>query len=913
MKSKNIKIRSLQAASVYRVNHDYKYICQNGTVKDCFLDVGEAVLNDSILSKYALKHGVTVNSRNMSYDFVMMKFDYGVDGDACHASISSDELRKDFYENGVDVTWLKYDLSTGKQIGIDRSIHYKMLCRNPGKAKSGHCLFVREELYENMINFLTMGLWNKIPDNEPAKIVELSAYSPLISATALDYLKIPIDSIFVLKDEEVSIRKKACIVKKGKDKIYRYAKKPFPEIEKLINEKGYTFYKSKADDSHLTYIGRTKQEIIQTGVDYNDCWDVQTDIVDGCVVEETDDAEITNILWDGEGLIDESIFPDGMNGFVYCRNHFLKSCLFRASIKKYFKDYYKSKYDNAYVTDMFGRKIKVSDIKMIVTDNSLKWLKFVDLMSKSGTKEDAFPYWQKFVEKHSDDGIAEFEIVKTAHKSKYGNLQRTSFQMNNTLLSTDWQQLTRIAQTSIDYINKLKTDDDAFLDYLRITSAKYNINRVLIDLCAFNNKFINTDYYAEKKRNIIYRLKDWMKKGKLFQEGDNLTICGNPLAMLIKVVGGDPLRENCFSVINDGIQCYTERFSDGERLAGFRSPHNSPNNIVHLYNVYPDELIKYFPNLGDGVIVLNGIHTDIQSRANGMDMDSDCCLITNQPDIVLLAREAYLKCPTIINAIPHTSNQYKKNMSDFAKMDSSISQAQYAVGSTSNQAQLALSYWFDGGCQNDDLRDVYIICSVLAQTSIDAAKRSFDISERAEFDRLTSYPCMRKSNERFPQFYADVQKYKYRNQKNKISIKDTDIRFYNCPMDILYRIIDKNVVDMRRSNDKKKLIDIESVLLQEDDYSLVNRKQTGRLIESIREYQKQVDILDMDLARENYKDDKIKLYSDLMDDIKRLKIKKPTMNKLIHMAFSDAKIRDNLLIALYEKDRDMFMSCFKKS
>ena len=33
-----------------------------------------------------------------------------------------------------------------------------------------------------------------------------------------------------------------------------------------------------------------------------------------------------------------------------------------------------------------------------------------------------------------------------------------------------------------------------------------------------------------------------------------------------------------------------------------RSPHNAPNNIIHLWNTYSKPLQKYFPNIGDNVI-----------------------------------------------------------------------------------------------------------------------------------------------------------------------------------------------------------------------------------------------------------------------------------------------------------------------
>ena len=102
-----------------------------------------------------------------------------------------------------------------------------------------------------------------------------------------------------------------------------------------------------------------------------------------------------------------------------------------------------------------------------------------------------------------------------------------------------------------------------------------------------------------------------LKLGKLLQYGDNLTICGNPVALLKYITGelktnDGYVEDDCFSCFtqrDEGIECYTTRFNDGECLAGFRSPHNSPNNIVHLINKHPDILQKYFRFLYKGIII----------------------------------------------------------------------------------------------------------------------------------------------------------------------------------------------------------------------------------------------------------------------------------------------------------------------
>lgn len=911
------RIRSVQAASVYRCNNNYKFVYRReGKEKEYtepYLDYKHAVINKSLFALYARKHGVIVNKRGESLDFVMVKFDYGVDKDDSDKKniksyVSINELRNEAYENGITITWKKYNKDTGQEIvGARKTIIYRMLMRNPGKAKEGQCIFVRANLHEKMRDYLTMNLWKKMPNEKGAKIVEMSAYAPLITATAIDFIKIPLENIFVLKDEPVSCEKKAYKVK-CRDR----EEKDFASYEENINQRGYTFDKKKADaNSQLTYVKQTKDDCKLHGIDIS-----EIPFKKECYVDRTDKpSKIENILWDGMGLIDESIFPKNMNGFIYCRSHFFKSCLFRGNIQDYFKDYYKEKYDTVYETDMLGRSIKVTDIKVIVTENSLKWIKFIDLMSKKGSMKSAFKYYQNIMKK--DDEV--FEIVKTGHSSKYGDIQRSSFQMNNSLLTTDRKILDKVAKLTVEYADNLKTNIEAFLEYLEVTgAARYSINNVLIDLCNINDDFQYTDYFKKKRDDKISKLKTKkMQLGKLFQYGDNLTICGNPIAMLMKVTQQmNFLEEGCFEIIEDGIQCYTERFKEGEQIAGFRSPHNSMNNIVHLRNVYPDAIKTYFPKLGKNVIIINGIHTDVQNRLNGQDLDTDSIFGTNQKDVVALARKAYLEFPTIINQIPYGTSEYDKSMLSYSKMDANISSAQYAVGLSSNIAQLALSYWFDEGRDSKELEDVFIICSVLAQVAIDSAKRNFNINVNLELKRIRALPCMKKTP-RFPKFYAEIQRYKNEKKKgNRLEIKDADIKFYNCPMDILYNIIDKGIIDRRKNKDSntETIKEISSFFEYEPDHVGTNRKQSQKIIDAVEEYDKNISKLNC--TSESYYEDRLLEFEVCMSKIDECKkINYATMKYLIRYAFKagSEKIRDRILVVLYDKDKKTFLKCFKRS
>lgn len=923
-----IKIFSVQANSLYLYNEYRKDSDNLVTIRDKNgdwvdivprLDIGKAVLNDSIFTQFMRTRGAAVSKNGSSKTFIVLKFDYGVKG-----VMSANELRDYYYENGVDVPWEKRDKDTHEVIYTD-VIHYKMLMRNTGKAKNGDCIFIIENLHEMALKYITMDLFNRM-SKENAKIVELSAYSTLITATAMDYITIPLNSIFVVKDEKADTTKEALIVK-TKDVPCIKTEIDFNKSEEFLNEYGLTFYKKKLKKNpDLQYVKKTKSSVVNTlaerNIDIKLCPTVDiTYYKSECYVDrECGQTAISNVLWDGMGLIDESIFPQDKEGFIYCRSHFFKSCLFRGNIQDYFQDCYKENYEHAYAKDMFGRKIKVTDIKVIVSDKSLKWLKFQELMGE--TLEDAFRYYYKFMKKDGE----QFEIVKTAHTSKWGDLQRNSYQINNSQPCTDNSTLEKIAKPTIDYINSLKINHNAFIHHLEIAgSNRYSFNNVLIALNEWNDKFRYTRLFKNSRDTIISDFKNERAKlGKLFQEGDNLTICGNVMALLKKVTGQDDyLEEGCFETIENGIQCYTKRFEANTHIAAYRSPHNSPNNIVHLVNVYPAEIEKYFPKLGRNVIIINGIGTDVQSRLNGQDLDTDSVFATNQSEMVELAKYAYMKYPTIVNGIDEiSSSSYSKDMHSYAKMDNSISSSQYAIGYASNVAQLALSYYFDGGMKSKELEDVFIISSVLAQVAIDSAKRTYCVNVNAELSRLSHLDCMSCSDGKpYPEFYAKIQEIKNRRSKKKRKeIKTDESRRYNCPMEILAEIIEENAINLQEHKEFQTPTCKMKEVFEYKPTGRRDNKQYNKVLAIVQDYSKNVDNLDGEA--EDYTEKVMRELDDCMMKLNKLNISKNTMLSLINYAlgykknskkYSQKRIGKRLLTLLYDKAPDKFLSCFKKS
>lgn len=109
-----------------------------------------------------------------------------------------------------------------------------------------------------------------------------------------------------------------------------------------------------------------------------------------------------------------------------------------------------------------------------------------------------------------------------------------------------------------------------------------------------------------------------LRKGKITIPGDNLTVCGNPYALLLYTVGEDWSADPTLRPEPGVIQVYAPKFADGEYLCGIRNPHNASNNMGYFRNVKHPLMEKYF-DFSNNIMAVNCIETDIQDRMNGMD------------------------------------------------------------------------------------------------------------------------------------------------------------------------------------------------------------------------------------------------------------------------------------------------------
>lgn len=821
------------------------------------LSYTNAMFTNSLLSYYLVENGLRVSKDGRTRDIIGINFDFGAKSYAetlkrVEHSIEMEESQN----NDPDRLAKLHDLK--ERVELNKDLYQK-------KSKEA----IREEFYRNGVD-VTYTTTNK--QGEVVKAEKIH-YRMLYRSTG----KAKAGSCMFISDR---------LYKKAHNFLYMGIKLPKNNAP-IVEASAYVSLVASSVVDRICI--NPKNILILEDVDSffrANVVSVETNQNKECFAKTIKDYQVKNTLFDGQALIDKSIFPSWGNGYILLRHHMCKTAAFKTDIKAFFKDYFGEEYQQATVVDMFGNEHYAKDIQMITTDNAMKWLKF----------DISYEYWCERVNMNGNM----FGIVKTAHKSKFGEVQRMSYQMINSL---DVGIMKNVSKVSREYIMSLKSDDDVFLQYLRDNTNFANDFDVLVALCEQNPDFIRCDYFIERRRKIIKGYIHKFKTGKVIQEGDNLVMVGSPYAMLLHAVGEDVEKDDTLKGRDDAIECYTKRFPPNLQLAGFRNPHNGKNNILSLYNVDSEKLNKYF-DIGQQCVAVNCIHTDLQDRANGCDFDSDSIYCTNQVDIAQYAKYCYKHYPTIVNNIPKEKNCYTNSMADYALIDNNLSHSQLAIGESSNLAQLALTYTYNYDDQK--YKDYVCILSVLAQVSIDSAKRRYDIDIANEIRRIKRDMNIQEYG--YPKFWLNI-----RSGFNKDKI-NYDL---SCPMNELSNVRFKGV------SVRKGVLPISHFL---NKYEIKGSRRGSRKVEKI------IEKYSLELLASQFSDEDEYLllrsdFDEMIEDIKRVHISKQylsLMSWLVQRAFlltpqaynSHSQTHRNksiLLKTLYEVNPSCLLQVFSKN
>lgn len=433
---------------------------------------------------------------------------------------------------------------------------------------------------------------------------------------------------------------------------------------------------------------------------------VETSLENGRLHTKETIADISNSIWDGQSLMDISLFGNyEKKGMVLLRNQFFKSCCFNTNMQQWFKD--------NMITDIsqlngVTKAKNIEDVKLITTASSIKYLKFGSLDS-----------WLNNID-------TTFGVVKYEKKTHFieGNCVQTHYQLLNTL-QMSFNEVEELLKPNLDYLNMIKDDPDVLRFHIKhqgtfdenITSLESK-NDIVYKLLGLNNNFAKTKMYYDFKQDLVKSFIKNLRRGHIYVLGNYSTLCGNPIEMLKMSI-------NTFSGKSElGIgNVSSPRFDYEKVLLGCRSPHVTIGNLWLPYNVRNEDIDIYM-NGTDEIIYINSIGENVLERLSGADFDSDSILLTDNQLLINAANKNYTKFLTPTNNVKSTKT--KRNYTSYQKADLDIKTSTNKIGEIVNLSQELNTLIWDKLNNNDkDIMDIYYdVCQLDVMSNLEIVYQS---------------------------------------------------------------------------------------------------------------------------------------------------------------------------------------------
>lgn len=553
--------------------------------------------------------------------------------------------------------------------------------------------------------------------------------------------------------------------------------------------------------------------------------DVVVTTLDGTWLKSyPDNIEIKNSIWDGQSLMDISLFGKYSNyGMLLLRNRFFKSCCFNSNIQQWFID--------NHITDIsqlngFTLAKNIEDVRLITTPNSIKYLKF-------GKLED----WLNNIE-------SLFGIVKH-DKPTYnfdGRMVQTHYQLLNTLQLTK-EEVQKFIQPSLDYARLLKTDPTVLRYFIKYpddiefeTTSLNSKNDIIYKMIGLNNKFTKTKLFNEFKRDLTKAFIKNLKCGHVLVKGNYSTLISCPIEMLQFSIG----KFEGKSVIGKG-NIHSLNFDFNKTILGSRSPHVTIGNIWLPINV-ESEIVDKYVNLTKEIVCINTIEENTLERLSSADMDSDTALLTDEEILICAAIRNYelFKVPTSQVTAKKTSRKYTNE----EKADLDIKTSVNKIGEIINLSQeLNTLLWdkLNNGLSFIDVAELYYDIAkldVMSCIEIDKAKKEFVVDTVAEMKRIRKKYNIKDDDGRMikPNFFGHLARTKgyYNSEKKNYKKHDTS-------MDYLQTCI--NSFQLSRKNQSEKIIFCkftDVVNIDNFDIRYVKQEQIDRVIDLVTDMKKEI-------------------------------------------------------------------------
>ena len=606
----------------------------------------------------------------------------------------------------------------------------------------------------------------------------------------------------------------------------------------------------------------------------------------GQLVTSEERTEITNSIWDGQSLLDSSKFTGQYKNksMLLLRNRFFKSNCINTNIKLYMKERFKEDYNIAVIKDMYGNNIRVKDIKLITTPNSIKYLKFGD-----------YNTWR--------NNLIDFGIVKTDTPSheENGTMTRLNYQIVNTLDLYE-QDIEKLLDQEFHYFDLLKNDLFAIRHYLKIKQASmYEIDSTddfIYSMISINNDIANTELFAKYKRKIMDSFARRLKECRILVNGTHANIFGNVYEMLTSAT--DDFKQILFD-----NEIYSPMF-DEKQLFVARNPHITMGNVVIAKNTNNALFKKYF-NISNEIVIINSINNNVLQRLNGADFDGDSVQISDNE--LLIEKSISMKTPTTL--VPSIKILEERTLTNLANLD--IRTSKNYIGEIVNLSQQLNSLFWDNKRNNLPVNEIYkdvcILCS-LSNIEIDKAKRETNINTQKELKKIRDKYSITK-----------IRPYYF-----KVFTSGYDYRKLNCPTDILLEIVEKKSRKRSKRISKKvqftDLFKNTSININNIDYDKIKliitiiydfTKETKRIYNSTKDKQEKYLLYVQEKERIMnliksipITTDEIKYIINIYDRAQNEKNKTEEEKILIN-------IRRKLFTILYNYNKKQFINIFKET
>lgn len=488
---------------------------------------------------------------------------------------------------------------------------------------------------------------------------------------------------------------------------------------------------------------------------------VATRFIDGRLVSKIEDVEISNSIWDGQSLMDRSVFLDFQDhqrqsnpearehGMLLLRARFFKSCCFNANIQQWFADN-----GITSIEQLNGKTIakRIEDIKLITTPSSIKYLKF-------GKLED----WLNYLEPL-------FGVVKHEKPTHFfnGRMVSTHYQLLNTL-QMSYEEVAQLVKPSLDYARMMKNDVAAIRHQIGYQyeclddvhdKAITSKNDIIYKMLGITDKFEETKLYKQFRDDLIKSYIKNLRMGHILVQGNYSTICGNPIEMLRQAIG-------TFDGTSDFQKetIHSTRFENGKEILGSRSPHVTIGNILITKNILQDNIKKYM-NPTNEIVYINSIKENILERLSGADFDSDTVMLTDNCILVTAAKRNYNFFPVPTKLVE--SETKRRQYTDAEKADLDIKTSVNKIGEIINLSQELNSILWDRlyhGATIDDVMELYCDVAqldVMSNLEIDSAKRENPADNTKELQWLKKKYDIRDKKGRHirPLFFRYIDGYK---------------------------------------------------------------------------------------------------------------------------------------------------------